>query len=494
MVAAASGVVILLRMERGMFTTDGLHHAEGERMRLGRKRSLRKRCIGLLLSMLLCAIGTAFAEAAEPEDGVESGDGVWQRYPFLVKLYGSGGCTGIIVGPCAVATAAHCTDTSGVLYLEKDGEKNSHVLMDWVWYSPGRAAETVETAFGAIIDLKIGFTRGSQNWSPASIANPPAQTVEDEPKAVIQVGFGDSTRPTRRPYELISSETDDLGSAVVVSRKRGGEHAEKGDSGGPLIYEGSVIGVASTAGGAGDVGYMVHTINADWISRMVREARCDADMLVRYFQPSPYGIDLEHTAGIPIDIFPFDAPLMIEWEAVGYEVEHCSITFRDSDNRYLSSHTFGSSGDADLTALAPGAGRFNVELACRPSEHTPQNLLGLVTTYEQQIEIHSWPGDPEASGGDVGGGFSAGGGPGDPGAGGGPMDDAPGPGWEEYSAGGNADGGGFGWDGSEHSAAGDCIGCANDPADWSSAWDDPGYGGSAAGGPGDPAFAGGGYW
>ena len=220
----------------------------------------------LLTAVVLLLLGTALpAVAADSRPPDTAAPIIGGRFvtdteaPWGASIYRSGGsfaCSGTIIAPTWVLTAAHCVGAGitvrvGSVYRSRAtpaGVKRYEV-------APGADLALVEltapqqATFSELADADppVGSTNEICGWGYTSYDGP----VSDQLKcADVRV-----TSTTCRDYRY----------GLAICSSRGTGNAWSGDSGGPERYEGRQVGVASTADGRSEQTYGSVPANRSWI-------------------------------------------------------------------------------------------------------------------------------------------------------------------------------------------------------------------------------------
>jgi hypothetical protein len=209
------------------------------------------------------------AGQADSQVKVTNGEDAEGKHPAVVKLTlltqrARGTCTGTFVDPRIVITAAHCiTDVEGI---SVDG-----VTASWGHANPLWSKDDLKTS-GYDVAV-IGFDRD------VASATLPLSTREPRPgeqALIVGYGFTDWAKRNdsgvKRQGTTTILELAPLGpTRVILSQGWSGNFGApgteaavgKGDSGGPLLLDGKIVGVASLGGPKDDRSTSVHALVLD---------------------------------------------------------------------------------------------------------------------------------------------------------------------------------------------------------------------------------------
>ncbi|EWM11190.1 hydrolase [Kutzneria sp. 744] len=202
--------------------------------------------------MAAALVGVAMAvapAAASASPNIIGGTQV-SSAPWGAQIYwNSGGsefdgfeCSGTIIAAQWVVTAHHCQSSSGmhVKIGNVNFDQGTNVAVDRQYTSPNgdiallHLATAVQTSYMplASADPPTGSTNQIYGWGRTLNQSPPASVLRTA-----------NVRVTGR-------STDAYGGRAIASQGVNGA-AWHGDSGGPEVYNGAEVGVASTAGNSG---------------------------------------------------------------------------------------------------------------------------------------------------------------------------------------------------------------------------------------------------
>lgn len=219
-------------------------------------------------SLALSALALACGEANEPSErddvqGIVGGQ-LDSGHP-AVGLVGVpdptvGFCTATLIAPDWIATARHCKSLRGFYTGTDVSDFDFHAVEDRVYYA--------ERGDVALLRLREPIT----DIATVKLATVLPRIGEE----CTAVGFGGSD--TRQPsYKGIKR----TGKLRVVSANRsavvagGGHSLDGGDSGGPLLCRGKIVGVASTGEGK----YI--PLDSAWVARTMRDPKSSKSEVLR---------------------------------------------------------------------------------------------------------------------------------------------------------------------------------------------------------------------
>ncbi|WP_043715922.1 trypsin-like serine protease [Kutzneria sp. 744] len=205
---------------------------------------------GSAVAAALVGVAMAVAPAAASASPNIIGGTQVSSAPWGAQIYwNSGGsefdgfeCSGTIIAAQWVVTAHHCQSSSGmhVKIGNVNFDQGTNVAVDRQYTSPNgdiallHLATAVQTSYMplASADPPTGSTNQIYGWGRTLNQSPPASVLRTA-----------NVRVTGR-------STDAYGGRAIASQGVNGA-AWHGDSGGPEVYNGAEVGVASTAGNSG---------------------------------------------------------------------------------------------------------------------------------------------------------------------------------------------------------------------------------------------------
>jgi len=253
--------------------------------------------VPLALFIASCEQDPAPAELSEPAatSNEEIFGGTWDSgntYPAVVWLYNETGgysCSGTIVQITGstgyVLTAAHCT---GMEYVIVDTDYNciQNDTCDQVYqvvpgsqqYDPAFDENSVQNGH----DFSMLRISGVSGITPIPVATNPDGLKANGGDSVIQVGYGvTKTNQNNSKRNVVNITTDQVFSNLIYHDQTDGKGTCSGDSGGPTIFNGKVVGVTSfgdqtcaSDGYDGRVQFAYNSFIAPYLNATVTET-CD---------------------------------------------------------------------------------------------------------------------------------------------------------------------------------------------------------------------------
>jgi len=227
-------------------------------------RTFRLRSIvgaGVLAAALITAptaVGTAYADERPIGPRIIGGETVGSA-PWAAGLYWDDwfGCSGTLIASRWVLSARHCVD-----------ESPTHVLVGDVRRGQGTRANVTRVVINAEGDMALLRLATSVNRTPARLANanpPVGATSHIYGWGTTEVGNGLPVSEVlkRAAVRMEGIDGDAYGGPALQGVWVNGT-AGYGDSGGPQIYNGAVVGVCST-GDYTRVWYASVAVHRAWI-------------------------------------------------------------------------------------------------------------------------------------------------------------------------------------------------------------------------------------
>ena len=249
------------------------------------KRSLVIFFAGMLLAL---APGTAGAITNGQKD-------TSNKYPFvgLLAFYDADGvymhrCSGTLVSPTVVLTAAHCTDGTSYAYayfkteVPDDFRTNPTGVLGTTYTHPDYNPNNLDTDIGVVVLTKAVKLKQYPTLAPEGFLTDLKATGELQDATFVNVGYGVLDAP--KPPNLVPNEDRWFSTSPYSGLTQGNLHLlqnEKatgqggtcfGDSGGPHFYEDTLILVSVTSWGdancvSNDMTQRVDLANVlDWLA------------------------------------------------------------------------------------------------------------------------------------------------------------------------------------------------------------------------------------
>jgi hypothetical protein len=242
----------------------------------GGKRVLRRRNekSGRGLGLGFCRVSRLFAAGlvtavlpATPAHAVGGGqedDGPLKLSAVMVLGSAGNVCTGIVVAPAAILTAAHCVTNAAqhrVHFMRASGEP-ALIEPSAIAVHPGYDSGAIE---GRRRSIDLALVRLPSPlpgpFAPAALSS--AGTPPRAGATVTLGGYGGTGGRGRADGRFRSAELSViepygpgrvllwLGEPASKGKAKGGAGACHGDSGGPIAFDGAVVAVTAWSGGAG---------------------------------------------------------------------------------------------------------------------------------------------------------------------------------------------------------------------------------------------------
>lgn len=213
---------------------------------------------GLLALLGACGSPADLGRVCPAQAAVVDGRPAEDNETFATVRVGRG-CTGVLVAPLVVLTAAHCHGGAG--YVERDGQIVS------VW---DRIQHPDYVPVGLENDIEVLIL-----YNPMA---PPYATVTSPRLAGVEIaGYGETNDGSAGVLHLGATYIDSISHTTFTTNPLGADSCF-GDSGGPLYQGGKVVGLTSRARegghntcGSGSVNVAIDAY-ADWLAEVTGDA------------------------------------------------------------------------------------------------------------------------------------------------------------------------------------------------------------------------------
>jgi secreted trypsin-like serine protease len=209
-----------------------------------------------LLAASAAVLATPVAAQADDVEPYIIGGGTVSSAPWSAQVYRNGSftCSGTIIAARYVLTARHCTGSAMT------------VRVGSVTRGSGTLASV--TTYSTRYDLAVLTLASSisTSYMPLGSTNPPVGATNSIYGWGMTCYSGCDASPTLKTatVRVTGFSTDAYGGQAIASTRING-NAWRGDSGGPQVYNGVQVGVASTADGQSRQNYGSVPNSRSWI-------------------------------------------------------------------------------------------------------------------------------------------------------------------------------------------------------------------------------------
>jgi secreted trypsin-like serine protease len=219
---------------------------------------VRIRLLAAVAGAITALVAPAAAHADEPVTPYIIGGGTVSSAPWAAAVFSNGSftCSGTIISANYVLTARHCV--SGTMSV-RVGSVNR---------TSGGVTRTVSSSSRYDLALLRLSSSVSTSYMPLSSAYPPVGSTNSIYGWGMTCYSGCSASTVLKTATVSvtsTNQTDAYGGRAIGSTRVNG-NAWRGDSGGPQVYNGAQVGVASTADGQSRQYYGSVAYNRSWIT------------------------------------------------------------------------------------------------------------------------------------------------------------------------------------------------------------------------------------